>query len=51
MKNVKATTVSYDYYHNGTPGSKPAAAYTSSNNREAAEDADPDCRPTDNANE
>jgi hypothetical protein len=25
LKNVKATTVDYSYYHNGTPGKKDAA--------------------------
>ena len=35
MKSVKATTVNYDYYHNGQPGSKPNAfmGYDESENR------------------
>ena len=35
LKNVKATTVNYDYYHNGQPGPKPKAFmnYDASENR------------------
>ena len=44
LKNVKATTVNYDYYHNGQPGPKPKAflAYDASENRQAGEDREPD---------
>ena len=51
LKKVKATTVNYDYYHNGTPGSKPKAflGYDGSENRQAAEDRDPEHRPEDKA--
>jgi len=35
LKQVKATTVNYDYYHNGQPGPKPNSflAYDASENR------------------
>ena len=46
LKNVKATTVNYDYYHEGQPGSKPNAflGYDASENRQAAQDRDPERR-------
>ena len=46
LKHVKATTVDYDYYHEGTPGSKPKAFmnYDASENRQAKEDREPEGR-------
>ncbi len=51
LKQVKATTVNYDYYQNGTPGSKPKPFldYDGSENRQAAQDRDPEYRPDDKA--
>lgn len=48
LKNVKATTVDYDYYANGQPGSKPNAflGYDASDNRQAKEDRDAEARGT-----
>ena len=53
MKHVQATTVNYDYYHNGQPGVKPMAfmGYDASENRQAAEDRDPDARKVDKADD
>ena len=46
LKSIKATTVNYDYYHNGQPGPKPNPfmAYDASENRQAAQDRDPEAR-------